>query len=94
MFSLLQASVFIGKNYSENLHSIKNTGKDLTMKRMFDIFEKLMGGQSDEIYGVNTTNWEDSSWEHLFLIDDEEVVSPLAQQKFTYFQILYCVLER
>ena len=24
----LQASVFMGKNFQENLHSIKNTGKD------------------------------------------------------------------
>ena len=32
MSSTLEASVFMGKNYSENLHSIKNTGKDLTFK--------------------------------------------------------------
>ena len=31
------------------------------MKPMFDISEKLIVGQSDEIYGVNTINWEDSS---------------------------------
>ena len=31
MSSSLQASVFMGKNYSENLRSIKNT-EDLTMK--------------------------------------------------------------
>ena len=31
MSSTLAASVFMGKNYSENLHSIKNTGKDLTL---------------------------------------------------------------
>ena len=36
-------------NYSENLHSIKNTGKNLTMKQMFDISEKLITEQSDEI---------------------------------------------
>ena len=57
MSSTLEASVFMGKNYSENLHSIKNTGKDLTMKQMFDISEKLITEQSDEIYGVNTINW-------------------------------------
>ena len=51
MSSTLEASVFMGKNYSENLHSIKNTA-DLTMKQMFDISEKVMVGQSDEIYGV------------------------------------------
>ena len=32
-----ESAVFMGRNYSDNWHSIKNT-KDLTMKRMFDIF--------------------------------------------------------
>ena len=74
MFSTLEASVFMGRNYSDNSHSIKNT-QDLTMKQMFEISEKLTVGQSDEIYGVNTINWEDSSWKHLSLIGDEEVIS-------------------
>ena len=39
MSSTLQASVFMVKNYSDNLHSIKNT-EDLTMKQMVDISEK------------------------------------------------------
>ena len=55
MSSTLEASVFMGKNYSENLHSIKNPGKNLTMKQMFDISEKMIVGQSDDIYGVNPT---------------------------------------
>ena len=50
MSSTLEASVFTGKNYSDNLHSIKNTGKDLTLKQMFDISEKLMVEQPDEIF--------------------------------------------
>ena len=41
MSSTLQAFVFMGKNYSDNWLSIKNT-KDLTMKQMFDISEKLI----------------------------------------------------
>ena len=72
--STLQASVFMGKNYLENLHSIKNT-EDLTMKQMCDISEKLISEQSDEIYGVKTINWEDSSWNYLSLIGDEQVIS-------------------
>ena len=56
MSSTMQSSIFMGKEYSENLHSIKNT-EDLTMKQMFDISEKLISEQSDEIYGVNTKNW-------------------------------------
>ena len=52
--STLEASVFMGKNYSENLHSIKNTGNDLTLKQMFDISEKLIARQSDEIFGSDS----------------------------------------
>ena len=73
----------MGKNYLENFHSIRNTGKDLTMKQMFDIFEKLIAEQSDKIYGVNTINWG-SSWKHLFLIGDKEVTS-LSHAKFYVF---------
>ena len=65
MSSTLEASVFMGKNYSEILHSIKNTGNDLTLKLMFDISEKLIVGQSDEIFGVSQINLEDSSWKQL-----------------------------
>ena len=50
MSSTLEASVFMGKEYSENFRSIKNTGNNLTMKRMLDTFEKLIVAQSDEIY--------------------------------------------
>ena len=34
MSSTLEASVFTGKNYSDNLHSFRNAGKDLTLKQM------------------------------------------------------------
>ena len=66
-------NVFMVKNYSDNWHSIKNS-KDLTMKQMFDISEKLIVGQSDEIYGVKTIDWENSSWKYLSLIGDEQVL--------------------
>ena len=52
MSSTLEASVFMGKKYSQILHSIKNTGDNLTLKQMCDISEKLIAEQSDEIYGV------------------------------------------
>ena len=63
------------------------------MKHIFDISEKLIVGQSDEIYGVTPINWEDSSWKQLSLVRGEKVVS-LSQTKFTYHQILCYVLER
>ena len=40
------------------------------MKQMFDISAKLVSEQ-DEIYGVQTIDWEDSSWKYLSLIGDE-----------------------
>ena len=43
------ASLFMVKNYSDNLHSITNT-EDLTLQQMFDISEKLISEQTDEIY--------------------------------------------
>ena len=52
MSSTLEACVFMGKNYSENLHSIENTGDNLTLKQTFNISEMLTVGQSDEIFGV------------------------------------------
>ena len=57
MSSTLQASVFLGKTYSDNWHYIKNS-KDLTMKQMFDISENFVAEQSDEIYGVKTIDWK------------------------------------
>ena len=55
----------MGKNYSDNRHSIKNT---------IDISAKLVSEQ-DEIYGVKTIEWENYSWKYLSLIGDEEVIS-------------------
>ena len=69
----LESAVFMGKNYSDNWHSIKNT-KGLTMKQMFDTSAKLVSEQ-DEISGVKTTDWENYSWKYLSLIGDEQIIS-------------------
>ena len=53
MSSTLEASVFMGKNYLENSHSINDTGNNLILNQMFDISEKLIAEQSDEIFGVS-----------------------------------------
>ena len=89
MSSTLEASVFMGKNYSENLHSIKNT-EDLTMKQMFDISEKMIVGQSDEIFGVTPILWEDSKWKHFSLVSDEEVISLSYAKVYVFFR--FCVM--
>ena len=90
MSSTLQASVFMEKNYSDNLHSIKNT-EHLTMKQMFDISEKLIAEQSDEIHGVNTINWQDSTWKHLSLVGDEEVISLSYTKVYVFSDSVMCL---
>ena len=84
MSSTVEASVLIGKNYSDNLHSIRNTRKYLILKQMFEISEKLILEQSDEIFGVSQISWENSSWKQLSLVNDEEVIS-LSHAKVTVF---------
>ena len=91
MASTLESFVFMGKNYSDNWHSINNT-KDLTLKQMFDISSKLVSEQ-DEIYVVKTIDWENFSWKCLSLIGYERVIN-LQRTKVYVFQILYCVMVR
>ena len=88
MSSTLEASVFMGKNYSDNLRSIKNT-KDLTMKQMFDISAKFVSEQ-DEIHGVKTIDWENYSLKYLSLIGDEQVISFLYTQGLRIFR--FCIM--
>ena len=60
---------------------------------MFDISERLIAEQSDEIYGVNAINWKILHG-NFFLVGDEEVISLSRTRRFMYFQILCYALER
>ena len=91
MSSTLEASVFMGKNYSENLHSIKNTGNNLTLKQMFDISEKLIIEQSGEIFGVFQINSEDSPWKQLSLVNDEEIISLSHAKVYVFSDSVLCL---
>ena len=90
MSPTLQASVFMEKKNSDNGHSMKNT-ENLTMKQLFDISEKLITEQSDEIYGVRTIDWENSSWKYLSLVGDEEVIS-LLHKKIRIADSVLCLV--
>ena len=80
----------MGKNYSDKWHSIKNT-KDFTMKQMFDISSKLVSEQSDEIYGVETIDSENSSWKYLSLIGDEQVISLQRTKVYEFSDSVLCL---
>ena len=61
------------------------------MKQMFDISNKLITEQSDEIYGMKTINWEDSSWKYLSLICDEQVISLLHAKVYVFSDSVLCL---
>ena len=58
---------------------------------MFDISDNLISEQSDEIYGVKTINWEDSSWKYLSLIGDEQVISLLHTKVYVFSDSVLCL---
>ena len=88
--STLESSVLMG-NYSNNSHSINNTGGELTLKQMFDISEKFIVEQSEKIFGVSQINWEDSSWRQLSLVNDEEVISLSHAKVYVFSNSVLCL---
>ena len=83
----IKASVFMRQNYSENLHSIKKTGKDLTMKQMFDMSEKL----NNE---VRSMKWIQLAVMILHgnksLVGDEEVISLSHAKVYVFSASVIC----
>ena len=82
MAATMNAATFMGKNFTDNQNSIKNS-TDLTLKKMFDISEKLVSEQ-EEINNINKIHWKNNSWKQLSLIGDETVTS-LQRAKFYVF---------
>ena len=89
MSSTLESFVFMGKNYSDNWHSFKNT-KDLAMEQMFDISAKLVSEQ-DDIFGVKTIDWENSSWKYLSLIGDEQIINLQRTKVYVFPDSVLCL---
>ena len=58
---------------------------------MFDIPEKLITEQSDEIYGMSTINWEHASWKYLSLVGDEQVISLLHTKVYVFSDSVLCL---
>ena len=73
MTATMNAATFMGKNFMDNQNSIKNS-TDLTLKKMFDISEKLVSEQ-EEINNVDKNYWKNHSWKQLSLTGDETVVN-------------------
>ena len=91
MSSTLEASVFMGRNCSDDLQSIKNTGEKLTLKKMFEISEQLILETSDEILEVSQISWESSPWKQLSLVNDEEFISRSHAKVYVFSVWVLCL---
>ena len=95
MSSTLEASVFMGKNYSENLHSIKKQVMiSLWNRLMFDISQKLIVGQSGEFFLECHQSTGKILHGNNYLWSMKKKSSVYRVQRFMYSQILCYVLER
>ena len=81
----------MGKNYSDNLHSIKNTVENITLKQMFEISEQLTLEQSVGIFGVSQISWESSPWKQLSLVNDEEVINLSHAKVYVFSDSVLCL---
>ena len=57
---------------------------------MFDISAKLVSEQ-DEIYGVKTIDWENSSWKYLSLIGDEQIINLQRTKVYVFSASVLCL---
>ena len=57
---------------------------------MFDVSAKLVSEQ-DEIYGVKTINWENSSWKYLSLIGDEQIINLQRTKVYVFSDSVFCL---
>ena len=85
----MESTVFMGKNYQNNCHSIAKT-TDLTLKQMFDISTKLVSEQ-DEISGLETICWENHSWKYLSLIGDERIINLQRTKVYVFSDSVLCL---
>ena len=90
MSSTLEASVFMGKDYSDTLDSIKNTEDNLTFKKMFEISEQLIRMRFLECLWSAGKVLHGNSY--LWSMMKKSSVSRM--QRFMCSQILCFVLER
>ena len=89
MAATMNATTFMGKNYSTNQTFIKNSG-DLALKQMFDVTAQLVNNQ-EEIHGLDKIQWEKNSWKRLSWIGNETESAIFKAQKSMSSRILCCV---
>ena len=67
----LQATVHLGKDYSENLRSIRNQSMR-SLKQLFQVTGKLITDQM-EITSIPVIDWQQQMWQRTTLLTDKAV---------------------
>ena len=89
MAATMNAATLMGKNFVDNQNSIKNS-RDLTLKQMFGISEKLVSEQED-INNVDNIQWGKKSWKQLSLIGDETVINLQRTKVYVFSDSVLCL---
>ena len=89
MAATMNAATFMGKNFMDDENSIKNS-TDLTLKKMFDISEKLVSEQ-EEINNLDKIYWKNHSWKQLSLIGDETVINLQRTKVYVFSDSVLCL---
>ena len=61
MTSSMHAAIFLGKDYTENLHSVRHTDQKPSVQKLFNATQKLIREQKLEISGVSELCWGNST---------------------------------
>ena len=89
MAATMNAATFMGKNFMDNENSIQSS-TDLTLKKMFDMSEKLVSEQ-EEINNVDEIYWKNHSWKQLSLIGDETVINLQCAKVYVFSESVLCL---
>ena len=89
MAAMMNAATFMGKNFLDNQQSIKNSS-ELTLKKMFDISEKLVSEQ-EEMNNVDTIHWKNQTWKQMSLIGDETVINFQRAKVYVFSDSVLCL---
>ena len=71
MSATLDAAIYLGKEYLDNLHSTKNL-RQRTIKQLLDVTTKLITDQTD-IQGKTKIDWHSHAWQRTTLLTDKAV---------------------
>ena len=89
MAATMNAATCMGKNFMDNENSIKNS-TDPTLKKMFDILEKLVS-EHEEINNLDNIHWGKNSRRQLSLIGDETVINLQRKKVYVFSDSVLCL---